>query len=264
MKIAWLQNNPFKNFSSLIETLEDVGYDSVLLTYSSTEPDNFVMAINHLNNSTIKYNIAVRPPTISPEYLAMMIQAVQEIHPGRLMINFVSGDLYSNENLNGIIYHDLILLSDKSYRRKYLSIFLDKLFDRTVLKNIPEMMIGSSSEDAIAACKKHGLMLALTYESFLDKKDILLANNINDVVINLPVILRPSVEEAKKAQSNILGPGDFGPKFLVGNYQTLIEKISELSGYNIVSQIMLSCVENDNDDLENHSQIKKALEALDV
>lgn len=263
MKISWMQNNPFNNFSSLIETLEDVGYDSVLLTYNSNVADHFVKAINHLSNSTIKYNIAVRPHTISPEYLAMMIQAVQEIHPGRLMINLVSGDLYSNENLNGIVHHDLVLLSDKSYRRKYLDIFIDKLFDRAVLKNIPEIMVGSSSEDSMAACKKHGLMLALTYESFLDKQDTILANNINNVVINLPVILRPSVKEAEEDQSNILGPGDFGPKFLVGNYQTLVEKISELSGYNIVSQIMLACVPND-DDLKNHSEIKKALEVLDV
>lgn len=262
MKFHWMQNNDFPSLKELANTLEDVGYESVLLTYHSNSPDLFVQAIANLSNTFIKYNIAVRPYSISPEYLAMIAQSIDNFYPDRLMFNFVSGNLYEDETLEGIIHHDISLLRDASYRRSYLITFLNKFLNMPVLNHKPVCMIGSSDANLREFAKQKSLMLAMTYDSFVQNADWLSQSNI-DLVINLPVILRPTLEEAYKAQEEAVGPGNHGNNFIVGTYETLLDKIFELREYN-VNNIMLGNVAGDFDDSKNHSEIKKALEVIHV
>jgi len=262
MNIHWMQNNDFDSIENLSKELEEIGYSSVLLTYNSNNPDLFVQAISNLKQSSITYNIAVRPHTISPELLAMIAQALESNFPGRFMFNFVSGNFYENENLEGIIHYDTSLVANLEYRRNYLSIFLDKFLNRSVLKHKPICMIGSSSEIAIKLCQKHDLMLAMTYENFMSNKEELLAK-VPRLMINLPVILRSEIKDAQGLADSFYGQGDFENKFLVGNSETLLSKITELRGYNI-NDIMLSNVIEDTKYYKNHAEIKKALGVLDV
>lgn len=263
MNFHWMQNNDFFTMKKLATDLESVGYESVLLTYNSNSPDLFFQAIDALADTKIKYNIAIRPHSISPEYLAMIAEAANSAYPGRLMFNFVSGNFYENENLDGIIHHDIAMLADIEYRRRYLSIFLDKFLARGVLSHYPTCMVGTSSRVGLKICQKYNLTLAVTYDNFMIRKDEILNSNLSNILINLPVILRPTIEEAVEAQNNIVGPGDFGDRFFVGDANTLSEKIFELKGYN-VNNVMLGCVPGDSEDFKNHTEIKKVMEAIDV
>lgn len=257
-----MQNNDFPGLKELANTLEDVGYESVLLTYHSNSPDLFVQAIENLSNTFIKYNIAVRPYSISPEYLAMIAQSIDNLYPDRLMFNFVAGNLYEDETLEGIIHYDNSLLRDVRYRRSYLVTFLNKFLNMPVLKHQPICMIGSSDENLQKFAKQNSLMSAITYDSFMQNINTLSQNN-NSLMINLPVILRPTLEEAHRAQEESVGPGNHGNNFIVGTYETLLDKIFELREYN-VNNIMLGNVAGDFDDSKNHSEIKKALEVIHV
>jgi hypothetical protein len=45
----------------------------------------------------IKYMIALRPYNISPQYLTMINQSINQIMPDRLQINFISGYIKPHE-----------------------------------------------------------------------------------------------------------------------------------------------------------------------
>lgn len=76
------------SMKKVAEQYNSAGYKSVLYTFHSASPDNFVKVSRVLNTDhNFKYLFALRPYHLSPQYLQMIVSAFNEIQPGRIAIN---------------------------------------------------------------------------------------------------------------------------------------------------------------------------------
>jgi alkanesulfonate monooxygenase len=88
-----------------ISRLEESGFSGVMFTYDSTQGDMFTQIARDIKHTEkIKYLVAIRPYTISPQYICMINNSINKIMPGRLQINLISGYIKDHEaNFGGII-----------------------------------------------------------------------------------------------------------------------------------------------------------------
>jgi hypothetical protein len=114
--------------ASNINYLEENGFDGVLFTYNPYQGDFFVRIANTINkNQKIKYMIAIRPHTVSAQYLCMINQSMNEIQKNRLQINLISGHIKPHEiDFNGII-GDITDYSSVKDRTKYLIEYIQEI-----------------------------------------------------------------------------------------------------------------------------------------
>lgn len=94
MKFHWMVKDNLKPYalSALINQIDPVGYESMLLTFHSDEPDYIIRAANVASPFTkTKFMFAVRPYAMSSRYLAMMCKAFDDIRKNSVCINIVAG-----------------------------------------------------------------------------------------------------------------------------------------------------------------------------
>lgn len=113
---------------SNVDYLEENGFDGILFTYNPYEGDFFVRVANTINkNQKIKYMIAIRPHTMSAQYLCMINKAMNEIQKDRLQINLIAGHIKPNEiDFNGII-GEITDYSSVKDRTNYLIKYIEEL-----------------------------------------------------------------------------------------------------------------------------------------
>lgn len=131
-----------KELSKRVSTLDWAGYDSVLLPYHNMFGDNFIRAARAVNEfEKIKYNIALRTTSLSPEYCAMMCYAFHSIAPNRLMLNLLTGTPEAIEDRGQIN-------NERDALRKQLNKFAADLKDNHLFKktNTQIMISGNSPE----------------------------------------------------------------------------------------------------------------------
>lgn len=116
------------NQGSNIDDLEENGFDGVLFTYNPYQGDFFVRIANTINkNQKIKYMIAIRPHTMSAQYLCMINQSMNDIQTDRLQINLIAGHIKPHEiDFNGII-GEVTDYSSVKDRTNYLIEYIDEL-----------------------------------------------------------------------------------------------------------------------------------------
>jgi alkanesulfonate monooxygenase SsuD/methylene tetrahydromethanopterin reductase-like flavin-dependent oxidoreductase (luciferase family) len=96
MRFHWFANDLANisrdKFRQKISELDSLGYYSVLLPYHIFLSDNFILAAQDLSpNERIKYNIAIRYDSMTPEQCARMTKAFHDIGSNRLMLNIIFG-----------------------------------------------------------------------------------------------------------------------------------------------------------------------------
>lgn len=113
---------------SNIDDLESNGFDGVLFTYNPYQGDFFVRIANTINkNQKIKYMIAIRPHTISAQYLCMINQSMNEIQKDRLQINLIAGHIKPHEiDFNGFV-GEVTDYSSVKDRTNYLIEYIEEL-----------------------------------------------------------------------------------------------------------------------------------------
>jgi len=128
MKFYWFQRSTDFVFENLSEELEDAGFAGILFPCSSYGDDPFVSISRNINpKRKIKYMVAVRPYTISAQYLRRISQAIGKISKDRVLINFVSGWIYESEKSAGGIYGNINDTSSSIERSNYLIGYIEKL-----------------------------------------------------------------------------------------------------------------------------------------
>lgn len=128
MKFYWFQRSSDFVFENLSEELEEAGFYGILFPCSSYGDDPFVSISRNINpERKIKYMVAIRPYTISVQYLKRISQAIDRISNGRILINFVSGWIYENEKSVGGIYGNINDMSSSIERSNYLISYIEKL-----------------------------------------------------------------------------------------------------------------------------------------
>lgn len=113
---------------SNIDHLEENGFDGVLFTYNPYQGDFFVRIANTINkNQKIKYMIAIRPHTISPQYLCMINKSMSEIQENRLQINLIAGHIKPHEiDFDGFV-GEVTDYSSVKDRTNYLIKYIEEL-----------------------------------------------------------------------------------------------------------------------------------------
>lgn len=116
------------NQYSNVDSLEANNFDGVLFTYNPYQGDFFIRIARTLNvNQKIKYMVAIRPHSISPQYLCMISNSLREIQPGRVQINLIAGHIKPKEiNFNGFVGNVTDHSSIKD-RTNYLIDYIEEL-----------------------------------------------------------------------------------------------------------------------------------------
>jgi hypothetical protein len=128
MNIYWFQRSPDFIFKNLSEQLEDSGFSGILFPCSSDGDDPFISISRNINpERNIKYMVAVRPYTISAQYLKRISKSIGKISKNRILINFVTGWIYEQEKSAGGIYGNVDDLSSSIERSNYLIEYIENI-----------------------------------------------------------------------------------------------------------------------------------------
>ena len=143
MKFHWMHRFDFGNRERelvyMAETLEKSKAYSVLLTYSFGSPD-YVPFLPSMIKATkqIKFMLALRSYTISPEYAIRIFQTMQNNYGGRLTFNLVAGKMVDHEEKEAIeMYNfDKSLIDTVDKRIDLADKWADKFFNFYTQKNL--------------------------------------------------------------------------------------------------------------------------------
>jgi hypothetical protein len=244
--------------SSFSTEIDSFGYESMLLTYHSTLPDNFTKAARALSkNEKIKYMLAIRTYSISPEYLSMICKSFNEISQNRLMLNIVSGDIHKDENS----IEDLVMIKDSVDTPEKRLIYTDKWMDKFLkiknFNNKPEIvMSGHSDETRLMAIKYNATHLSMydMYKNYIDKENAIINSK---QMISLCFVVRETQEEADIFFKSL----DRGQKLwtICGNKEKIKNFVYELESEGI-TDLLISSNPNDPKKILIHNVIKEILE----
>ena len=198
-------------------SLEKNNFKGVMYTYDSTQGDMFVRVAKDIKlNENIKYLIAIRPYTISPQYLQAISDSINEIDSDRLQINFISGYIKDHESkINGIVGD----INDKSHsidRSKYLLNYIETLNNMLPNKNPLDFFISTTNNYIFQSVKKHGNKMIMPYhiykrgwwsDNYGDNSSMVgfdLKNN--EVMLAMTPIIRETKEELGLLKTHALRP----------------------------------------------------------
>jgi hypothetical protein len=120
-------------------------------------------------NEKIKYLIAIRPYTISPQYLYAINQSIDEIQKDRLQINIIAGYIKDHESNVGGIVGDVNDLSSSVERSNYTIKFIESLDEISKNKDPKEQLdvyISTTNNYVFDAVKKYKNKIILPYSIY--------------------------------------------------------------------------------------------------
>ncbi len=174
---------------------EKFGYESILLTSKEQQSDNFIKCAATLDPmKKIKYMLAVRPYSMSAQYCAQMVAAFNEIAPGRLMLNIVSGETSGEKKDPDPCYEVDIDITTPQGRLDYVPVWLEKFTNTYAMGKKPTILVSTKNIDLINATKDYtdiSLCMVNDYVSDPDKYKL----NYSRRMISAQVIIRNSDEE---------------------------------------------------------------------
>ncbi len=175
MKFYYFGGNVSLELSN-IDLVEDSHFEGILFTYSPHQGDFFTIVARTMKlDQKLKYMIAIRPHTLSAQYLSMIHKSMNTIQPNRLEINIISGHIKPDEiDFGGIIgpVNDKSSIPDRS---NYMIDYIKELKDMEKRGiNIPECYITCTNPYALDAASKLDYKIIFPYREykfgyFLDK-----------------------------------------------------------------------------------------------
>ena len=194
-------------------------FSGVMFTHDIPEGDMFVKTAIDMNpNEKIKYLIAIRPYTISPQYLSMINDSMNKISKDRLQINFISGYIKDHElHFKGIV-GDINDQSGSVDRSNYMIEFLETLNKMNTNQNNLDFYVSTTNEYVFAKAKEHNSKIIITYSAY--KRGTWTDHRYNqnpsardtfnleglDVMISLTPIIRKTHEELNLLSNYALRP----------------------------------------------------------
>lgn len=169
---------------NLLRDLHDSHFAGTLFTYDAMQGDFFTRIAKDIKmNETFKYMVAIRPYSISPQYLCMINQSINEIMPDRLQINLISGHIKPHEENVGGIMGDVTDSSSNIERSNYLIRYIEMLEDlRKNPKNqIPDYYVSTTNKHVFQKSVELNSKLIIPYRNYVHKCWILKSEN--DIII---------------------------------------------------------------------------------
>jgi hypothetical protein len=199
-------------------SLDRHNFSGVMFTHDIPEGDMFVkMAKDIKGNEKIKYLVAIRPYTISPQYLSMINRSMDRIDKGRLQINLISGYIKDHEDGVGGIVGDVNDKSSALDRSNYMIEFLKVLNEMDQDKDSPgywrepnhknklDIYVSTTNSYVFETVKKYGHKIILPYHIYargawsdtLRHRSATIPLNLEDteVMIAMTPIIRKTEEE---------------------------------------------------------------------
>jgi hypothetical protein len=241
MNFYWFGRTKDNNLSEMSAELEDVGFDGILLPYAVDVGDYFIQVATSIkNDQKLKYIIAIRPYTISPQHLAMIIKSLNVVASDRLWINFVSGQILDDEKeIGGIIGE----INDKSLpedRRKYLQEYVPVFYDLCKKLNIASTIcISGMGPDTFSLVEKYGDYNFVAYQAYVNNGPFKKISKPR--VVSMFPLIRTQDEVDRIKESNTV-PSDI----FVTTENNLVEKIKMLS-HNGIHDVMFYCYGSEED-----------------
>jgi hypothetical protein len=173
-------------------------FDGVMYTYDATKGDMFSRVAKDINkNEKIKYLIAIRPYTISPQYLCAINDSINEIMKDRLQINFISGYIKDHEANVGGIVGEIKDDSSKIEKSNYMIEFLKVLNEMKENKNSLDFYVSTTNEYVFDAAKKYNNKIIVPYGTY-SRKTWTGNNNIDLSGIEVMLALTPIIRETRE------------------------------------------------------------------
>jgi hypothetical protein len=175
------------------ETLND-GFDGVMFTYDLINSDIFTYLASQPNkNLKVKCLVAIRPYTISPQYLYMINKSMQKIMPNTLQINFIQGYTKDYEKDFGGIFGEVNDMSSSVDKSNYLINYLDVL--NTMQKNEKnqyplDFYVSTSNKYVMEAVQKYDNKIILPYKKYKNKHWVREVLQTGKVVYKDPIDLK--------------------------------------------------------------------------
>lgn len=183
MKIFWFERDPEQYIlQNRIKELTDTGFTGMMLPFAAGEFDYFTKIANSLDtNSKFEYIVAIRPYTISPQYLSMIMNSINIFIKDKLYINFVTGWIYEGEkNVGGIL--STINDNSSNIERSNFMLEYSKVFNN--FNN--NFFISTTNNNILSFCKNENFKMIVPYSRFNEYKNDL--KNEKYLISIMPII----------------------------------------------------------------------------
>lgn len=206
-----------------IPKLEDHNFSGVMFTYDSTLGDMITRMARHVDPSKkIKYLLAIRPYSVSPQYLCMVSESMREIAPGKFQVNFISGYIKDHEENFGGIVGPINDQSNKIDRSNYLIEYLHVLNTMEGNKNSHQPLdfyVSTTNEYVLEAAQTYDNKIILPYrdykngywmtQSITKKQEIGKTIDLkkSEIMLALTPIIRRTQEELEGLEDYAMRPG---------------------------------------------------------
>lgn len=206
-----------------ISMLEKSHFAGVMFTYDATQGDMFVRIAKDIKKEEkIKYLVAIRPYSISPQYLCMINKSMNDIDLNRLQINLISGYIKDHEIDFGGIIGDINDASSRIERSNYLIEYvkvLNSMPGNSDEKNKLDFYVSTTNKYVADVVKennnkvilpyrdyKNGLWTTITETNGQTLSDIPINLKVSDVMVAITPIIRETQEELDKLVDHTLRP----------------------------------------------------------
>jgi hypothetical protein len=183
----------FYSFALLeeVKTLYENNYSGALFTYSIDHGDYFTRIANTIDKEIdFKYMVAIRPYTISPQYLCMINNSMNTISKNRIQVNLISGILQEYEKDFGGVLGETNDLSSAIEKSEYLTEYIETI--EKIKRKIPDYYVTITNEFVFSKAYNLGSKMIIPYE---DYKNNLYDLDNKKVMIAIAPIVRETKEE---------------------------------------------------------------------
>jgi len=204
-------------------------FSGVMFTHDIPEGDMFVKTAIDINpNEKIKYLVAIRPYTISPQYLSMINKSMNQIDRDRLQINLILG--HTKEHEEGVygIVGDVNDQSESIDKSKYLIKFIEALNEMNQDKEGPgqprdpnyknklDVFVSATNKYLFDTAKKYNYKMIMPYHIYhlnhwpdLDESILKFPLELDNTEIMLAItpIIRETEEELSLLTNYAIRPG---------------------------------------------------------
>jgi hypothetical protein len=162
MKMYWFERDVQSNESleRRVNELKDAGMDGVMYPFGNTMGDYFTRISRIIDpKSKFKFIIAIRPYTISAQYLSMICSSIAKISRNVLAINLLTGYINQHEKAYGGILTDPNDSSTSIVRSNYMLEYAKDF--KKVSQN--EFFVSTTNETVFNNCAENGFGMIVPY-----------------------------------------------------------------------------------------------------
>lgn len=248
-----LESLSVEQLVEISDTLESNNYTGVLLPYGQYMGDYFVKVARAINKEQkLKYMIAIRPHTISAQYLSMIVDSISKISRNRIAINFVSGHIHDYEKEYGGLLQEPTDFSDKESRKDYMAKYIKEFYRITFGKVYkPETMISGMSDVVIDIANNYCDVAIIGYREY--NKDRTIFNNVKKrKMIAICPLIRDSYEDIEEFKNTSTAHAS---DIVYGLEQDIVNILDQLSKEGI-TDILIHRVPDDKESHRLHDLVK--------